>query len=126
MPVLLLCGILMYVVCELLMKHLALRTLQEQLSGLPEVPTDVMPAAVPMEAFPGLVTTASPSQGPHTTVLCLCFVRSVWCPWPLTPPPPAFTARPPPPIHSLSSSLHSYVLQPPARTTTTRPPVGGI
>ena len=63
LPCLILLGFLLYVLSELFMKHLALRTIQQHLSGLPETPAAAVriaenPAPQPV-LNPGLLQAPS-------------------------------------------------------------------
>ena len=89
LPLLVVAGFILYVLSEIVMKHLAFRTIQQHLAHLPEVPT----------ALPTLSTTAAAmaSPLPHnfqtTNNVALPPLRL-----------PSFQ------IPTASESLHSYVL----------------
>jgi hypothetical protein len=77
-PVCVLAGLLLYVVCELTMKQLAWRNLQRQVALLPENPIN-LPAAAP----------PAPRRDPNP--------GSIYGPTPTAPPAP-IAAPPPPPL----------------------------
>lgn len=68
LPILVVVGFLLYILSELFMKHLALRTIQQHLAALPEVPT-TLPSAPPMglSKLPGPSAAAVlPTSSPVT------------------------------------------------------------
>lgn len=85
-PIIVVAGFVLYILSELFMKHLALRTIQHHLASLPEVPPS-LPGGVPPTR-----TTATPAAT-------------------FSPPGGAITMTPSPPTAlTASESLHSYVL----------------
>jgi hypothetical protein len=100
-PAALFVGLVVYVICELAMKHLALSNLQAQLRALPELP-DELPLPPAVVAATTAASHAAPSGGIPLPLAAALTPQTV-----VTPPPPLPLPPPTPPS-----------LRPPSRTKT--------